>query len=136
MKSNRFAIAAVLVTVAVVTFAGPCGAQSEMTANIPFGFVACDRAMPAGVYHVRPVAHGSTVWQLVSAQSSIVLGVKIPLDNKVSDPPRMVFQHMGGEYFLSEIHARGDWQLPSSKRQQELSKAQQQRPTTREVALR
>lgn len=129
-------IAAVLIVAAMLIPFSVCAAQIQATvkADIPFAFVVRDQTLPTGVYQLKPLSPVSPHWVLKGADASVVVGVRLPEDNKLSNPPRLVFDCLGGEYFLTEVHADGDWKVAPSRRQEEL--ARKLARSTREVALR
>jgi len=114
MKNLRYILAA-LVVLLMATAAH--AQQPTLTGTIPFNFVVGDRAYPAGDYVFR---HSDNVITITNAQQSKTemavsnaCGGSTPSKNS-----KLVFERMGGYYFLRQIWVVGYSQgreLPRSR---------------------
>lgn len=107
MKSRplQTVIAAVLLVGSVIVFSADAAlAQQTLTlkANIPFGFYAGEKLMPAGEYRVEPIA--PSVVRLTHANSFATVSFFVLRAPDSKDPsPRLVFKAYGDERYLSEL---------------------------------
>jgi hypothetical protein len=72
-------------------------------ANIPFDFQVRGKTMPAGKYMVSrdDLTSATRVQNLVSGQSLVVL--THPGKSSTREEPKLIFNHQGEEYALSEV---------------------------------
>lgn len=115
MKNLRSA----LVALAVLLMATAAHAQTtKVTATIPFNFVVGDRAYPAGDYQFN---NDGTILRVANTELASVSDVILShacQEARPSRNTRVVFDQMGGEYFLRQIWVAGSsWgrELPRSK---------------------
>lgn len=103
MKNLR----SILATLAVLLMATAAHAQqTTVSANVPFNFVVGDRAYPAGDYLFR---NSESVLMITNAEQA---KTDITLSNAcesvtLSADTKLVFDSMGGYYFLRQIWVVG-----------------------------
>jgi hypothetical protein len=110
MKNLR----SILVALAVLVMATAAHAQQRVTATVPFNFVVGDRTYPAGDYSI---SNNSGVLQITNADKSEMILSQACESNKPSANTKLVFDSMGGNYFLRQIWVAGE------KRGRELSRS-------------
>ena len=113
MKNLRSILAALVVLMATAAHAQ----QPALTGTIPFNFVIGDRAYPAGDYVFR---HSDNVIMITDAeQSKTEMAVSNACGGSTpSKDSKLVFERMGGYYFLRQIWVVGYSQgreLPRSR---------------------
>lgn len=121
MKRNLIGTVS-LVMLSLLLSATGAFAQSGVTANVPFNFTVGNSQMAAGCYTIATlesmnVAAIRDCKRTASAYSSIQKGY--PQDKN----PKLVFHHLGGQYFLTEVRGLGGnmgLTLPTSKLEKEL----------------
>lgn len=101
MKNLR----SILVALTVLFMATAAHAQQRVTATVPFSFVAGDRTYPAGDYSIT--ADG-VVLQIANSDKSEMIMSQACESNKPSADTKLVFDHMGGNYFLRQIWVAGN----------------------------
>jgi hypothetical protein len=79
--------------------------SATMTAEIPFGFYAAGKLMPAGKYQVKRVSVGSSVMQISDGKGNFTFVQTLPAKNKQPSVGRLVFSRYGLVSVLSEL----DW---------------------------
>jgi hypothetical protein len=106
---KRYAVIALVVSVAVVTLAAmPGNAQVLLKADVPFNFCAGYGTLPAGQYSFTRIGLGQMV--LLSAGrrgAEIMMPRTIESRNDIQSA-KLVFHRYGDEYFLSEIWTNAD----------------------------
>lgn len=121
MKNLRSA----LVALAILFMAGAAHAQTiKVAATVPFNFIAGDHAYPAGDYLF---SNNGAVLRIASAdntsEDAIMLSHACEELNP-SEKTKVVFRHMGGNYFLQQIWIAGKNRgraLPRSKTESQLA---------------
>lgn len=97
---------AYLVVIATTLFAQVGQAETSMVVTVPFPFTANDTQMPAGKYAVSRVTARAVKLQLDGVGKSLI----VVTDSKETLSPqsrgRLLFNHVGDRYFLSEIWER------------------------------
>ena len=103
-----------LLTIALVLGAASAYVQAEsqplLKASIPFGFTVGNQSFPAGEYTMSTVqVQARDVIQLWSADGKRVTFVPTHLKYSLdpSAQTKLIFQHYGSEYFLSQIWTLG-----------------------------
>jgi hypothetical protein len=136
MKMRILAVTAAFL--AFTTVAGQCQAQTPITlkGNIPFAFVVGNKTLPAGEYTIQRALQGTaTVQWIRSADGSVSLmfGTMEADQNDKDSEPRLIFDHYGDQYFLSQIwfQAASGRELYKSRREKELATTE----TPKEVAV-
>jgi hypothetical protein len=111
--------------------------ETRVRADIPFDFIVGNQVLSAGEYMVA--SEGATN-QVIVIRSNDRKTAVLALTNscwssKPSDTTKLVFHHLAGRYFLSQIWAAGNnggRQLPASRFEVQLAKNDNARD---EVAL-
>lgn len=110
-----------LVALAVLFMATAAHAQHRVTATVPFNFVAGDRAYPAGDYSIT--ADG-VVLQIANADKREMVLSQACESTKPPAQTELVFDSMGGTYFLRQIWVAGNSrgrELPRSHLEMQLA---------------
>jgi len=118
------------VSMLVAALALPLSAQTmTLTANIPFAFTIGHKTLPAGEYMIRNngnpyvlVFHGEyhNASALVMANRESIVKSDHP-----AAATRLVFNHYGNRYFLSEVvdgYVQTGFVLPMSRTEREMTK--------------
>jgi len=100
MKNLR----SILAALAVLLMATAAHAQQRITATVPFDFVAGDRAYPAGDYSIS--ADG-VVLKIANGEKTEVMLSQACESLTPSADTKLVFDSMGGNYFLQQIWVAG-----------------------------
>jgi hypothetical protein len=104
MKLHRITLCAALLLAAAVAFAQT--KEGDVTADVPFAFVAAGHPMPAGHYIV---SHLNDSLRLHDRQNQ---GMFIPTHSAQRsghvDVSKLVFHRYGDTYFLSEVWTGGN----------------------------
>jgi hypothetical protein len=83
------------------------GQNAEVIVTVPFEFVAGGQTLPAGKYTVvrnTPDAHSGIT---LRGTNNIAVMLPVAVDGtSVVDQPKLDFERIGGENFLSKIEAR------------------------------
>ena len=120
MKNLR----SILAALAVLLMATAAHAQqTSVTATVPFNFVAGDRAYPAGDYLFSNSDAVLKITNAEQAKTELVLSHACESGTPSADT-KLVFQSMGGNYFLRQIWVAGDSrgrELPRSHTQARLA---------------
>jgi hypothetical protein len=124
MKNLRSILA---ILVVLLTAVAAHAQQTKVTATVPFNFVAGDRTYPAGDYSFSndgPVLQIANVEQATSSNTMSQACESL----RPSADTKLVFQRMGGYYFLRQIwvagHSRGR-ELPRSHTEVQLAQNHQ-----------
>jgi hypothetical protein len=125
MKKQILAVAAALVAIAAVP--AQSHAQQVAKANVPFGFQAGSKAMPAGEYYVQQAFPSDKAAQVIartdSSASTFILTNVVESTGK-NPSPKLIFHCYSNECFLNEIwtgNGKG-LKLGVSAREKELSR--------------
>jgi len=99
--------------------------QTAVNATIPFNFVVGDRAYPAGEYTFQ--SNGALLRVVDSDKSQLGILMSNACESVTpSSDTKLVFQRMGGYYFLQQIWVAGDTrgrELPKSNTETRLAKS-------------
>ena len=121
----------ILFVFTALLLANAAQAQStNMTASVAFDFVVADHAYPAGDYAVKSISD-SGVPILIRNKDEAERGValSIPCSSvKPSSTTKLVFHHMGGQYFLYQVWTEGNTtgrEFPMSKTEIQLARNSQ-----------
>jgi hypothetical protein len=104
MKNLR----SILAALAVLLVATATQAQTaKVTATVPFNFVVGDHAYPAGDYSFR---NNGSVLQIANAEEATTDMILSQACERVTLSPdtKLVFDSMGGYYFLRQIWVAGN----------------------------
>jgi hypothetical protein len=121
MKRNLIGTLSLVVLSLMVAATGAY-AQSELKATVPFAFKVGQSRLPGGTYEIRSNLDNNTI----TIRNSTSGAVSLARPEGYGDAsPRLVFNHVGGQYFLSQIwgDAGNGMTLPSSKLEKELQMA-------------
>jgi len=79
--------------------------QPQVTATLPFDFVAGKTTLPAGKYIVRRISEQPfDVLMLTCDDTGVSVFVRpTEMENASDDKPKLGFQKVGGQHFLSSI---------------------------------
>ncbi len=125
MKNLRSIVAAL----AVLLMATAAHAQhTKVSATVPFNFVVGDRAYPAGDY---VFSNNDAVLNITNTeQAKSEMALSIPCQHATpSADTKLVFDSMGGNYFLRQIWIEGNTsgrELPRSHTEVRLAKNHEQ----------
>lgn len=116
MKRNLIGVLS-LVVMSLILNATSAYAQSQLRANVPFAFKMGKAQLPAGSYQITKAERTITIRGENTAAVALVTSTYPNSGN-----PRLVFNHVGDQYFLSQIWGAGDsgMSLPASKLEKEL----------------
>ena len=118
MKNLR----SILAALAVLLMATAAHAQStKVAATVPFNFVAGDRAYPAGEY---TIGSDGVILKITNAEKTEVMLSQACESLTPSADTKLVFDSMGGSYFLRQIWVAGNSrgrQLPRSHSEMQLA---------------
>jgi hypothetical protein len=121
MKNLR----SILAALAVLLMATAAHAQqTKLSATVPFDFVVGDRAYPAGDYLF---SNNDKVLMITNDGKSELILSQACESGKPSADTKLVFQSMGGNYFLRQIWVAGNTrgrELPRSHTQARLAQNQ------------
>lgn len=115
-----------LLAMGILMAVGSAMAQQnrDIMANVPFSFRAADRLLPAGEYRVKAMSPSGVV-ALLGAKNQMV-GTHGTLSSRPSSSSKLIFNKVGGSYFLSQIWLQGQQlglELPRSRMEKEMAKA-------------
>jgi hypothetical protein len=98
---------AVTGAVLALAFISTASAQS-MRVNVPFGFHAGEKSLPAGTYEVA-VSQKAQLVKLtqLDGKSNCMLVIKAFDGTPQADHGSLVFNHYGSSYFLTRVKAAG-----------------------------
>jgi hypothetical protein len=87
----------------------PVRAQSDVTlrANVPFEFVAGNTTLPAGQYVVKEIQRKALLIQSADGRGRAIVLTDAAQAGKTQDQSKLIFNHYGNEYFLSQIWTIG-----------------------------
>ena len=124
MKTRALVVAGVMAMTFVAT-ARVAQAQEIMRVNIPFDFVAGDRALPAGEY---TVAVSGPLHTLIlndrKDSASAILDSQAVRAADAQSQSKLIFNRYGDRYFLSQVWSEGNYsgrQLFKSAREKEMA---------------
>lgn len=115
MKRNLIGVLS-LVVLSLMLNATGAYAQRQLRANVPFAFRMGNAQLPAGSYEITKVER--TI--VIRGEHTGAMALATSADPNSGDP-RLVFNHMGNQYFLTQIWGEGDnaMTLPASKLEKE-----------------
>jgi len=74
-----------------------------ISVQVPFGFVAGGRLLPKGEYRITPYGNRSEVLIQNLHFEIAAFASGFPADSSDNDNKKLIFDQIGGEYFLKEI---------------------------------
>jgi hypothetical protein len=75
--------------------------------KVPFEFVAAGTILPAGTYTVGRLSDDAFSGIAIRSYEHGVLVLPMVVDGTAAEKPTVSFEHVGGTYFLTEVHAPG-----------------------------
>ena len=125
-----------LVVMSLLLSATGAFAQSAVTANVPFAFKVGQAQLPAGIYKITTGYQSLTVSGIGNTMKTAYSQAQ--WDSPRNKSPRLVFHHVGNQYFLAEV-CRGAGNaamtIPASKLETELQMASSPAKTGGEIAI-
>jgi hypothetical protein len=124
MKRNHIGTLSLVALSLLLTAAG-AAAQSTVQAKVPFAFRVGTAQLPAGTYRIKAASESLIVASNGETMKSVYSEAQAEGPSKVS--ARLVFHHVGSQYFLAEIWGDAGNQgmtLAASKLERELQIAQ------------
>jgi hypothetical protein len=124
MKRNFITILS-LVVVSLMFNATSAHAQSFAKADVPFAFNIGQRQLPAGTYEVKLKGAGSDTLMIQNIETGESALSVAEYEAPRSTEGKLVFNHVGNEYFLSQVWRESGSQgesIPTSKQERELTK--------------
>ena len=123
MKRAMLVLALMLVSTGAAL--AQLGSTTKVTAQVPFGFVLGDKAVPAGELTVQSVTGSGGALLIQNADANIGLLSTVQMDEtkKPAGSCALVFHRYNNRYFLSGIKIEGSritYRLPKSKTETEL----------------
>ena len=125
-----------LVVMSLLLSATGAFAQSAVTANVPFAFKVGQAQLPAGTYKITTAFQSLLVKGIGNTMKSAYSQAQ--WDSPRNQSPRLVFHHVGNQYFLAEIcrgAGNGALTIPASKLEKELEMASSPAKTGGEIAI-
>jgi len=119
MKRNLIGILS-LVVMSLLNATGAY-AQSAVKADVPFPFRVGSAQLPAGTYEIN--ATGNSAIAIRNGRTSALSSVRPEYPRNTT--PKLVFHHLGSQYFLAEIWRGADsagMVIAPSKMEKELEK--------------
>jgi hypothetical protein len=77
--------------------------DAEVSVKVPFEFVAGGQILPAGKYIVSRVAADPHSGITIRSYDNVALMLPMVVDGTSAEQPKLSFEHVGGEYFLSKV---------------------------------
>jgi hypothetical protein len=115
-------VIALLVLTLSLAATAQLGSSNKLVTNVPFGFVAWNKALPAGECIVQPVGNNVITIRNRYAHAGMLTIVTPERDTKARGKYSLVFHKYGARHFLSAIRtANGSvYKLPESKLEREM----------------
>lgn len=120
-KAYKMIALMVLVGSMAVAAQAQTGSRTQLVASIPFQFNVGDQTMPAGEYTVSQVNPSSdhAVLRLRGKDGSRTVMIQMnSVIAKANEGSRLVFNHIGDEYYFSQAWVSGEdtgWQASKAK---------------------
>lgn len=133
IHTPKFLFVALVIMVAGLSAAyGQIESDARLSASIPFRFVLNDRTYPAGEYLITPSdeeSNSSYLLELkgVDNNKTAFFFTDGIASNDVEEHSNLVFDKVGGQYFLSKIWVAGDLDgniVPKTKKEREMINGQ------------
>jgi len=119
MKRNLIGILSLLVMSLMINVTAR--AQSLAQADVPFAFSVGSKVMPAGTYTVKEIGPGLISLRNTENNDGVMSTARRESPRKPGC--KLIFRHLGNQYFLSEIWTRGSATVvPRSSQEKELEK--------------
>lgn len=75
--------------------------------KVPFEFVAAGTILPAGTYTVGRLSADAFSGIAIRSYEHGVVVLPMVVEGTATGQPKLSFEHVGGTYFLSEVHTPG-----------------------------
>src|SRR5258708_12360337 len=110
MKRFTKYLLGLFVGLSLVLSALPGHAQDSDRINvtIPFDFVVGDKQLKAGDYVVESLLDGRALRLRSKGEDVQQIALTVPITNQTGNHERLLFQHDGGQYLLSQVWFWGD----------------------------
>jgi hypothetical protein len=123
MNRKTFSIMAALALMTVAGVASAYAQETKVTAHIPFAFSVSSSTLPAGDYSLGQLYQNAWVIRNDDGSPAIITVVTPNGSNEEANSAKLVFEHCGDRYFLSEVRALGQTTLiPASKAERALER--------------
>ena len=138
MKKRAF-VTATLFVLSLIVAAQVAQATEPMLVNIPFAFVAGDKALPAGEYRVQQLDQNPGVLLINCSKpgAAAMVIANAAQAKELQTQSKLVFKRYGDRYFLSQVWTAGSIrgrQLLKSRAEKEIAQSARLE-TTGEVTL-
>jgi hypothetical protein len=100
-------------------------AQSYAQANVPFAFTVGQKQLPAGPYQFKVTGQAENLIIIRNIETGESVLSIVLYEAPRSTESKLVFDHVGNEYFLTQVWRESGSQgqsIPTSRREQELTK--------------
>jgi hypothetical protein len=107
---------------AALTTASLPAQELKVRANVPFAFHVCNRLLPQGQYEIERKTGALVVSDPDRRTSICFVLANSGIDPKAGQPGRLVFDHVGSQYFLRSVWdgSSSGQELPASSQEKEL----------------
>jgi len=121
----RATVMAGVVALTMMGSARVASAQGPMVVNVPFAFAVGNANLPAGEYSVKASEASRTLLLInrSNPEASVVIAANTAEGTEIQSRSRLVFNHYGDRYFLSQV-----W-LEGSSRGKQLTKTNREKET-------
>src|SRR5258707_692083 len=82
--------------------------SDRINVTIPFDFVVGDKQLKAGDYVVESLLDGRALRLRSNVEDVQQIALTVPITNQTGNHERVLFNHDGGQYFLSQVWFWGD----------------------------
>jgi hypothetical protein len=113
---NRLATATLMTIASFVTAGNTWAADHAVQATVPFDFTVGSTLLPSGTYLISSDAESHFIQIRSTDGKSSVLSIVYTDDHRSANGGKLVFDHLGNQYFLNEILCQGamNVQVPTS----------------------
>ena len=118
MKRNLIGI----LSLVVMSMLAATGAYAQsVRANVPFAFRVGSKQLPAGAYEIRMTSDNAITIRNGQSRATLVM---VRREDPRNSGNKLVFHHLGGEYFLAAIWRGADngMAITPSKQEKNLEK--------------
>jgi hypothetical protein len=105
MKKHFLRMAIPAVALAAMAMSAQAQVRDQLVVNVPYQFVVGNKTLPAGEYRVSRVSTSNEKELVLSSVENRtgVLLVSDEIENARGDMPKLIFETVSGEHFLSKI---------------------------------
>jgi hypothetical protein len=118
MKMQCLRILMVLVGFAGLSFTAAAQVADQLVVNIPFAFSVAGKTLAAGTYKVNRIDDDKSDGLMLRSFENRDGGMFFPtyVENTPSNKPKLSFEKVGNQYFLSKIETRDStFIIPASR---------------------